>query len=205
MRTRNTPTRTVVVGALAATLAWSGAGTATAAPPSGGLRTVTDYATAVLRTGDDGVRVLASVVVERGAAPVADVDVYVQGYECSTDDTVTATIVELASATAIGVLDLTCTYLVDPENPPEEPVPDVTGTAYVDLEWAGTGEATRVRLHATTDHCVGRILERQAIVSGGVRVVVPELGVDALATTPADDQDSDLRYEAVVCPPPLNR
>lgn len=198
----STSRRPLMVGAVAAALAWSGAGTAVAAD---GLRTVTDYATAVLSADDGGVRVFASIVGERGTAPTAAIDVYVQGYTCGTDDTVTAMIEELESATASGVLDLTCTYVVDPENPPEEPMPDVPGTASVDLGWAGTGATTRVKLHATTDHCVGRILERQAVVDGGVRVVVPDLGVDVLATTPADDPDSDLRHEAVVCPPPLNQ
>lgn len=203
MRTR--ATRPLAAGALAAALTCGGTGTATAAPPTDGLRTVTDYATTVLSAEKDDVRVFAYIQAERGSAPVPAVDVYVQGYACSTDDPVTATIEELASATALGTLDLTCTYIVDPENPPEGPIPDVTGTAYVDLAWTGTGTATRIKLHATTDHCVGRILDRQAVVSGGVRVVVPALEVDVLATSAPDNPDSDLRYEAVVCPPPLNR
>jgi hypothetical protein len=198
--------RGAVIGLLTAGLVWSG-GVAAAAPPGepAGFRSVADQAAAVLR-GSEGsdLLVLTGIFAETGSATEAYVDMFVDGYHCVSDDPLDAAITELETATLEGTLSLTCRFVVDPENPPEGPVPDdVTGTAVVDLAWTAVGDRERLPRTGNRDHCVGRFVEWHAVVSGEVRVVVPELGVDESATAEADSPDSALRHQRVACPPSL--
>ena len=198
--------RGVVTGVLTAGLVWSG-GAAAAAPPEtpAGFRSVADQAAAVLRGGEGSdLLVLTGIFAEAGSAIEAYVDIYVDGYHCASDDPLDAAITELESASLEGTLDLTCRFVVDPENPPEDPVPgDVRGTAVVGLTWDAVGDRERLPRTGNRDHCVGRFVERHAAVSGDVRVVIPELGIDESATAQADSPDSALRHQRVVCPPAL--
>ena len=199
--------RAVVTGVVTAGLVWSG-GVAAAAPPteSGGFRSVADQAAAVLRGGEGSdLLVLTGIFAERGSPTEAFVDIYVDGYHCVSDDPLDAAVTELESATLEGTLDLTCSFVVDPENPPEGPVPDdVTGTAEVGLTWTAVGDRERLPLSGNIDHCVGRFVERHARVDGDVRVLIPELGIDQTATADPDSPDSAMRYQKVACPPALS-
>ena len=197
----------VVTGLLTAGLVWGG-GVAAAAPGAepAGFRSVADQAAGTLR-GDAGsdLFVLTGIFAEAGSAPDAFVDIFVAGYHCVSDDALDAAITELETATLEGTLDLTCSFVVDPENPPEGPVPeDVTGTAVVDLTWTAVGDRERLPRTGNRDHCVGRFVQRQAMVTGGVRVVLADLGVDETATADPDDPDSAMRHQNVVCPPALS-
>jgi hypothetical protein len=191
---------------LTAGLVWSG-GVAAAAPPvePAGFRSVADQAAAALRGGEGSdLFVLTGIFAEQGSATETFVDIFVDGYHCVSDDPLDSAITELETATLQGTLSLTCSFVVDPENPPEGPVPDdVTGTALVDLAWTGVGDRDRLPRTGNRDHCVGRFVERHAVVTGEVRVVIPELGVDDTATAEADSPDSALRHQRVVCPPNL--
>lgn len=197
--------RGVVTGMLTAGLAWSGGAAAAAAPgETAGFRSVADQAAAVLRGGGSDLLVLTGIFAEAGSATEAYVDIYVDGYHCVSDDPLAATITELESATLEGRLDLSCTFVIDPENPPEEPVPDdVTGTAVVDLTWSAVGDWERLPRTGNRDHCVGRFVERSASVTGEVHVVIPELGIDESATADPASPDSAIRHQKVVCPAAL--
>jgi hypothetical protein len=199
--------RGVVTGVLTAGLVWGG-GVASAAPPTepAGFRSVADGAAAVLRGGaESDLFVLIGIFAEQGSPTEAFVDIFVAGYHCVSDDPLDAAFTELETATLEGSVDLTCSFVVDPENPPEGPVPDdVTGTAVVDLTWTAVGDRERLPRTGNRDHCVGLFVQRQATVSGDVHVVIPELGIDGTATAAPDDPDNALRHQDVVCPPALS-
>ena len=202
----------VVTAALTAGLVCSG-GVAAAAPPDepAGFRSVADQAAAILRGQGSDLVVQTGIYAERGLPTQPFVDIYAIGYHCVSEDSLDAAITELEEAILEGTLKLTCRYVVDPENPPTSPVPGVTtGTAVVKLSWNAEGHRERLPLTGDRDHCVGRFVERQAKVIGGVRVVVDDLGpglgtdVDETATADRDDPDNAIRYQNVVCPPALS-
>lgn len=197
----------VVTAALSAGLVCSG-GVAAAAPPAepAGLRSVADQAAATLRGDEDSdLFVLTGIYAERESPTEVFVDIYVNGYHCAGDDRLDAAVTELKTATLEGTLALTCSFVVDPEDPPEGPVPpNVTGTADVDLAWAAVGDRERLPRTGNRDHCVGRFVERRAVVTGEVRVVVEDLGVDEVATAAPEDPDNAIRHQNVVCPPALS-
>ncbi|MGY1813668.1 hypothetical protein [Blastococcus sp. SYSU D00820] len=111
---------------------------------------------------------------------------FVRGWDCLTDQTVPATVDGEDSATARGELALTCGSHTAPG--------EVTGTAVVDLTWTADGAPVEHVLHAPDGSCETRT-DRHAAVTGQVRVVVPQLGYDGIATSLADDDDSVGRGE----------
>ncbi len=196
-------TRRVLAAAVLGGVVIGGSGAASAAPPDGpaGYQSLGDYARSIL-TGPDGLTVHVNVTAYDGAAPTADLAVFVDGYTCLTSDPLALTLVPLESATVEGSVDLACTAWDDPETPEDEGGPDLYGTADVELSWLGTGKKIREVFTGNRMHCVGKIFERQVVLSGDVTVVVPDLyeGAtdDALGYT-----DTALRHEEVVCPPAL--
>jgi hypothetical protein len=196
----STATRPLAAGALAAALSWTGSGTATAAPPPDRVVSVTaGYATTVLRSADGDVA-QAVITAPEGSLQTGEVDLYVLGfYHCTSEDPLQATLDVLGGGTLTGELDLTCVWDPDPEDPQPAPGPEtVTGKATVGLTWTGTGETVRIPLNGRLDHCVGRFLERTAVVTGEITVEIPEIG---FASTLDEPSDSWLRYERAVCPP----
>ncbi len=189
MRTRRLSTRTLVVGALAASLAWSGAGTATAARPSdpGPSRFTTGSAMAVLSEPSSGVSVFLDAFTPPGKASFARLEVFVAGYECTTEHSIPADLDGLESASGEGRLTLTCGSAQG----------DVTAFADVDVAWQGTGRVTRTTLAGSGQDCIVKIRTREATVTGTVEVRVPELGIVQTAVP----DFGELRLATELCPP----
>jgi hypothetical protein len=148
----------------------------------------------VFLTGAD-VFVAFDVFSPEGQDPFGKGEFFVLGYDCLTEEQVPATVDGLESATAGGTLALTCGY--HGEGVPPGP-PEVSGTAIVELVWAGEGAVTEQDLGGPGSSCVGRLQVRSARVSGSVHLEVPALGVDVVATPPGDDDDT-IREERSSC------
>jgi hypothetical protein len=185
-----TATRALTTGALAAAVVWAGAGTAAAAPPGDHwpTRTTTGYASAVLTgTTTPGMAVFFDAYAPDRTEPFGGLEVFVAGYECLTEDRVPATIDGLESATAAGELAFVC----------GSPEGEVTGSATVDLTWTGEGDVRHYVLAGPGFPCISFGRERQADVTGSVRVVIPELRIDE--STIADDGSSRLTSVTSIC------
>ena len=192
---KQTSVRSVTTGALAAAMAWAGTGTAAAAPPEdrGPERTATSYATAVLTGTETDMAVFFDVYAPEGDPAFGILEVFVDGYECLTEDRVAATVDGLESATAAGTLDLVC----------GSPDGEYAGTAtVVDLRWIGEGEIERYTVAGRIFSCSGFGEQRRADVTGSVTVEIPGLGIDE--STAADDTYSRLTYVEGICPPGRN-
>jgi hypothetical protein len=189
MSTRSLPVRTVVVGALAASLAWSGAGTAAAARPSdpGPSRSTTGSAMAVLSEEPSGLTVFLDAFTPPGEPSFARLEIFVAGHECLTENSIPATLDGLESASAEGRLTLTCGSAQG----------DVTAVADVDVAWEGAGRTTRTTLAGPGRNCVVKIRTREATVTGTVEVSVPELGIEETAAP----EVGELRLATELCPP----
>jgi hypothetical protein len=187
--------RSVATGALAAAMASAGAGTAAAAPPE---RSTSAYATTFL--SGKGFTAIVTLTETKGIDPVADIDIFVDGYRCEPVDPVAFTLETLESASVVAEdVELNCVFEGDGDGPGEQP-PPVTGTADIDLTFLGVGEVERIPLNGRLDHCVGRFLERDASVEG--RVTVDFDGETSQLVVNADSSsDTALRYTHTVCPP----
>ena len=180
MRTRTAAALTLL---LAAGTLGTLTGTATAGPPEGHGLTITQdgYALTALASADGALLVHLDVFDPLDRAPFADLEVFVAGYECVTgeEDSVPATMRTLRSASAVGTLPLTCGS--------EEGT--VTGTAVVEgVTWQATGRpVTDVVPPSAGDPRLRTTVTRQAAVAGSVRVSVPGLGVDTVATGDAGE------------------
>ncbi len=186
--------RALTVAAVAAGLAWTGAGTAAAGPPTGGGVTVTndDYGLAALSSAEvPGLTVFLDVFAPGDRSPFADLEVFVAGYECVTgeEDSIPATVQALESASAAGTLPLTCS----------SPTGEVTGEAVVqDVVWDGEGPLrSEVIRPGPGVRCVLFVVAREATVTGTVQVTIPDLGIDAEAT----GERGELRHVTGICPP----
>ena len=190
-----TVVRSVATGALAAAMAWTGAGTAAAAPPE---RYTSAYATTIL--SGDGFWARVTLTETEGIAPAADVHIFVGDYRCELVDPVAFTLESLESAAVKAEdVELRCVQVDDPENPGQQ-LPPLTGTADIDLSFRGEGEVERLPLNGRLDHCVGRFLERDVSVQGSLAV---DVGGETLEIVADADSvsDSALRYTHVACPP----
>ena len=196
--TSNRLIRALTTVALATAMAGTGGGAATAVTPPDGApsRSTSGYAFAFLGSSD--VFLPFDVFAPSGTAAFGTAEIYVQDYECFAQNTVAATVDELTTATARGQMALQC-YLHAEEPAPDVPL-SVQGTAHVDLTWTGEGAVQRSALAGRDSTCVAQLQVRHAVVTGQVRVVIPQLDIDQSAITLADDDDS-LRYEEAVCPP----
>ncbi|MGY1783391.1 hypothetical protein [Geodermatophilus sp. SYSU D00698] len=165
--------------------------TAPAAPDDGG----TGYASAFLGAGGDSGSDDLFVHVTVFDPPDADAfgngEFFVLGWDCLTEQRVPATVAGLDSATARGELALTCGSHTQPG--------EVTGTAVVDLTWTAEGPGHEYTLDSPDGACRELLTDRHAVVTGQVRVVVPDLGYDGVAVTLADDDDS-LARGVPACP-----
>ena len=182
-------TRRWVTGALTAALLVLGAGTA-AATPGAGPGAGIGYANALLYgpvfAGAGGAESLFSAYHPAGVPGFARGEVFIGGYECTTEGSVPAEVTQLESARAAGPLVYDC---ASPEG-------SVRGHALVHLTWTGRGEVTE---HSWTDDAGCRVVlqVRAADVTGGMLVVVPGAGVAVLRLNSAED--ADLRQERTVC------
>ncbi len=176
--THRTISRALTTGALAAAVVWAGAGTAAAAPGDHWpTRTTTGSASAVLTgTTTPGMAVFFDAFAPDRTEPFGGLEVFVAGYECLTEDRVPATIDGLESATAAGELAFVC----------GSPEGEATGSATVDLTWTGEGGVQYSAFAGEGSPCASFARDRQAEVTGSVRVVIPGLGIDE-STVPADD------------------
>lgn len=194
--------RALTTGLLATAMTCAGGSAATAAtlPDNGVSRSTAGYAFTFLGSSD--VFVPFDVFAPSGADAFGIAEIYVNGYECFAQNTVPATVDGLTSATAKGDMALECSLHIGPDDPPPPAgVPlTVQGSAQVDLAWSGEGQVERITVAGRYATCVARMQVRHAVVTGQVRVTIPDLGIDQSAVTLGDDDDS-LRYEEVVCPP----
>jgi hypothetical protein len=187
-------------GAALAGVVAGGPGVAAAAPPedTGADRSTAVYARSSL-TGPGELVAFVNVTSFDGAAPTADLAIFVSGYTCLTTDPLAVTLDPLESATAEGEVDLVCT----PDNSPEDEFPDggptLTGTATVDLTWTGVGKKLPQVFTGNVNHCVGAIFERDVVLTGSVEVDVAGLYTGS-TTDYRPYTDTALRYETVACP-----
>jgi hypothetical protein len=187
--TQSIASRTLVAGALAAVLAWTGTGTATASLPSdpGPSRSTTESAMAVLSEPTSGVTVFLDAFTPPSEPSFARLEVFVAGYECLTEDSIAADLDGLTSAFAGGELTLTCGSAQG----------DVTAFAAVDVDWLGAGRITRTTLAGRGRDCLVTIRTRGATVEGTIEVTVPELGIEETARP----EFGELRLSTDLCPP----
>ncbi|MGY1734206.1 hypothetical protein ACI798_22085 [Geodermatophilus sp. SYSU D01045] len=192
MRTRTARALTVLL----ATAALGGtAGTAAAAPPEGRGATTEWKATTGLGEEGGDLRVSATVTGNRDGALTVDLEAHTAGYACRPVESPAASLVPLESATLSGEdVALSCT----PDGGGQGLV-EVTGTMDVDLVWTGTGDTTR--FPQELDHCVGRVLVREATVTGSVTVSI-DGGPTATVEVSGYTGDTRLQYQHVACPPP---
>jgi hypothetical protein len=192
-------TRALTVLAAATAVSWAGAGAATAAPSEPGIiRSSYDYASVFIVEGD--VFSDFNVYAPPGQQPFARGEFSVLGYDCFPDNDVAAEIDPLTSATAAGTLHVTCYWHGDWEDPNAPEVLMAEGTVSVDLTWSAEGRVTRMTTAGPYTECVGHLQIRHATVTGGVQVVIPDLGFDQFATAPGDNDDT-LRHEEMICRP----
>lgn len=165
----------------------AGAGPAAAHEDDAGF----GYATALLygtvAPGGGGAESLFGVYDPPDVPAFGRGEVFIGGYECTTEDSVPARVTGLESARATGWLAYECGSAEG----------TVRGTAVVHLDWAGRGEVVE---HSWTDQagCVVTLRVRPADVSGGMLVVVPGVGGAHLTLNAPDD--ADLRQERTTCP-----
>ena len=192
--TRTMRQHALTVGALAATLIGLEGGIAVGAPPPEGPAVRSSLITAsVFLIGPD-VFSDFNVYAPEAEAAFGRGDIFVAGYDCVTDDAAAATIDGLDSATATGRLEYLCST-------PD--VYDVPAYATVDLAWIGEGEIGRLTSAGPLNTCTEHLQIRHAQVSGTIRLVIPDLGIDQMASAPGDDDDSLVQREAI-CPPGRN-
>ncbi|MGY1665583.1 hypothetical protein [Geodermatophilus sp. SYSU D00696] len=146
----------------------------------------TGYASAFLgaggTSGSDDVFVHLTVFAPPGTDAFGNGEFFVLGWDCLTEQTVPAAVDGLDSATARGELALTCGSHTHPG--------EVTGTAVVDLTWTAEGPVAEHTVTGPGGTCPERLTDRHAVVTGQVRLVVPDLGYDGVAVSLADDDDS---------------
>lgn len=193
---RRTRTGRALTAGTAATLVWVTAGTAAAAPPAGRAITVTHdgYALAALTSAEvPDLTVYLDVFDPGDRAPFADLEVFVSGFECVTgeEDSIPATMRTLRAADASGTLPLSCS------SPAGETV--LGEAVVVGVAWAGEGRLPppEVIPRGPGVLCTLVVSTRDASVAGTVRVVVPDLGVDATAT----GDRGQLRHVTGICLP----
>lgn len=192
-----TSTRSVVTGALAAAMAWAGAGTAAAAPPQSDVWYTASTATALLggeaatSSGDevDLLGVVRVTAVERSGTSV-DVQLYREGWSCEVSGEPTvASVTTLAWAAAAGSFTWTCT----PDGSSGQvPAGAESGTAQLQLTWRGKGQVRKEPVY----HCVGRFFVRGAGVEGEL---VLDGDRDATLTAAAHEADAYLAYDHHIC------
>jgi hypothetical protein len=193
-------TRTMAAGAVLAGVIAGGPGVAAAAPPEDAGRhpSTAGYARSIL-TGPGGLKAFVNVTSFDGAAPTADLAIFVSGYTCLTSDPLAVTLDPLESATAKGEVDLVCT----PDNSPEDEFPDggptLSGSATVDLTWTGVGTKHNEVFPGYLGFCVGAIHEREVQLGGEIQIDVPGLYTGS-TTDYIPYTDTALRYERVACP-----
>ena len=78
------------------------------------------------------------------------------------------------------------------------PEGEATGSATVDLGWAGEGPVRRYVIAGPGFPCRSLGREREADVTGSVQVVIPGLGIEEF-TTP-DDDNGRLTSVRSICP-----
>ncbi len=187
MRTR-TAGRTLAALALGTALV-SGGGVAAAAPGDGPGSTPTTLgrATTLLQSGGAGEPASGDLAVfaPQGVAAFARGEFSVAGYDCVPQESgedvssVPGAVDGVATASAEGVLALTCTYHVAPGEPDPE-LPSLPATALVDLSWEGSGPVERYTQAGRSFACVTRAESRAAVVTGSVLLSVPGLSVPGL-------------------------
>jgi hypothetical protein len=156
-------------------------------------RSTTGYASVFLThetAGEVDVFVPFDVFAPEGIDAFGRGEVFVQGFECTTEDSVPATVDGLSSATAGGTLDLVCS----------SPEREVTGHAEIDLVWTADGPVERTTTAGRFSPCVTHLQVRHAAVTGSMTIVIPDLGVGVVVTPPGDDDDS-IRQEHSLCHP----
>jgi hypothetical protein len=192
--TRNMRRQALTVGALTATLIGVNSGIAVGVPPTDGPAVRSSITTAsVFLIGPD-VFSHINVFAPEGEEPFARGDIFVAGYDCVTEDAAAATIDDLDSATSTGRLEYLCST-------PD--VSDMAAYATIDLAWTGKGEVSRLTSAGPLNACTEHLEIRHAHVSGSIRIFIPELGIDQMASAPGDDDDSLVQREAI-CPPGRN-
>ena len=182
---------------LAAALLLSGCGAAAGEPEDAAATTSTPsagpsgppgigYASAFLgaggSSGSEDLFVHLTVFDPPDVAAFGNGEFFVLGWDCQTAGTVPATVDGTEAATAVGELTLTCGSHTMPG--------EVTGTAVVDLTWTADGPPVETRVSGPGGECDEDRTDRHAVVGGQVRVTIPELGYDGVATSLADDDDT---------------
>jgi hypothetical protein len=168
----------------------TGAGPAAAAPAVEEPAVDHGYANALLYgrdlTGSGGVESLFTVYAPAGVPAFGRGEVFLGGYECTTEDSASARVTGLDSARATGWLTYECGSAAG----------TVRGHAVVHLRWSGRGAVTE---QSWTDEagCVVTLQVRPADVAGGMLVLVP--GVGAAVLTLDAPEDADIRQERTTC------
>ncbi|MGY1650804.1 hypothetical protein [Geodermatophilus sp. SYSU D01119] len=183
MRTRTAAALTLL---LAAGTLGTLTGTATAAPPG---NTTTGSANAFPLVGDAGV--FLSAWAPDGEAAFAVPEVFAGAYECLTEERLPADFRGLGSVRTSGTVTVTCGG---------DGLPEATGTVTVDVEWRGEGRATEQPEPPFPTQCDLRVLIRQAVLTGSIRLDVPALGIDTTATLA--DVPGDIRTALSNCAAP---
>jgi len=185
--------RSVATGALAAAMAWAGAGSAAAVPAGSGVPYTASTATAVLGDTASGFLGVVRVTAVKRSGTSVDVQLYRDGWSCEVSEERTdAEVATLESAAAAGTFTWTCTA-DETSGRAAGSAARLSGTAFLDLAWAGTGEVAKEPLY----HCVGRFLVRDADVEGEL---VLRGDRKATLTAAAHEADAYLAYDHHICP-----